>query len=236
MTRMASLLMRVRPRVDVALMRGHVLVVIPVMLVAVGVGGVAGAQSRHRVHAARCTVSGAPLGTHHVVATARDTEMIKIGASYHGCFVGSGKRVALFTQSTGTLADRTRHELRFPRVAGAYAAFVGEVEDPYGRAVASVVTVVDLRSGHSNRTAVACLHSPFACVTSLVLAAGGQVAWMTAPSNNAPAGGPISVYARDASGQRMLDSGADIDPASLMLNGLTVSWVRVGVTRSARLA
>jgi hypothetical protein len=33
----------------------------------------------------------------------------------------------------------------------------------------------------------------------------------------------------------MLDSRTDIDPASLMLNGLTVSWVRGGVTRSARL-
>jgi hypothetical protein len=233
---MPPLLMRPRPRVDVALMRGRVLVVIPVMLVAVATGDVAPAQGRHRVHAAHCTVSGAPVGTHHVVAAAPGVEMTKIGANYYGCFVGTGKRVALFTQSAGTLADRTRHELRFPRVAGAYAAFVGEVEDPYGAPVASVVTVVDLRTRHNHRTAVDCLRSPFACVSSLVLAAGGQVAWMTAPSSNAPSGGLISVYARDASGQRMLDSDVDIDPASLLLNGLTVSWVRAGVMRSARLA
>ncbi len=85
----------------------------------------------------------------------------------------------LFTDSTGTLADRTRRELRFPRVAGPYAGFVGEVEDPYGTPLESLVT-----------------------------------SW---------------------TGQRMLDSRTDIDPVSLMLNGLTVSWVRGGVTRSARL-
>jgi hypothetical protein len=173
--------------------------------------------------------------------------MTKIGDSYYGCFAGTSRRVTLFKESGGTLEDWTRHMLRFPHVAGPFAGFVGEVEDPYGAQVGSVVTVVDLRTGRRDRTAVDCLHSPFQCVSSLVLAAGGQVAWMTcgsaivprncsAPSIDASPGGPVSVYAKDAAGQRMLDSGSDIDPASLMLNGLTVSWVRAGVMRSARLA
>jgi hypothetical protein len=59
---------------------------------------------------------------------------------------------------------------------------------------------------------------------------------MTAPPNHAPPGGAVSVYAKDAAGQRTLDSGNDVDPASLRLSGLTVSWVRAGVTRSIRLA
>jgi hypothetical protein len=190
----------------------------------------------HRRDRVRCTVSGAPVGTRHVVAAAPGVEMTKVGDNYYGCFAATRKRVSLFKDSGGTLEDRTRHKLRSPHVAGPFAAFVGEVQDPYGAPVESVVTVVDLRTGHVRHTIVECLQSPFACMSSLVLAAGGQVAWMTVPSIDAPPGGPVSVYAKDATGQRMLDSGVDIDPASLTLDGLNVSWVRAGATRTARLA
>ena len=210
------------------------------MLAAPALGRASGhhrrAHHHHGTRATRCTVSGARAGTHHVVAAAPGVEMTKIGERYYGCFAGTRKRVTLFTDSTGTLEDRTKHMLRFPHVAGPFAGFDGEAEDPYGAPVESAVTVVDLRTGHRHRTAVDCLRSPFACVSSLVLAVGGQVAWMTTPSINASPGGPVSVYAKDAAGRRMLDSGTDVDPASLMLNGLTVSWVRAGVMRSALLA
>ena len=45
----------------------------------------------------------------------------------------------------------------------------------------------------------------------------------------------VEVAAVDASGRRLLDSGSDVDPESLALDGSTLSWLKAGVTQSATL-
>ncbi len=62
----------------------------------------------------------------------------------------------------------------------------------------------------------------------LVLTKTGAVAWTEA------GGGSTAVRARDRDGLRTLDTGA-IEPASLKLEGSTVSWVKDGVRSSATL-
>jgi hypothetical protein len=75
---------------------------------------------------------------------------------------------------------------------------------------------------------------------ALVLSPSGAVAWVVAKSGTAFAGRPASgppyeLHVYDRSGERVLDSGPNITPDSLKLNGSTLSWTNAGVTRSGQI-
>jgi hypothetical protein len=67
-------------------------------------------------------------------------------------------------------------------------------------------------------------------IGSLVLSVGGNPAWVAMGP-----GGVNTVLASDANGQRTLDAGP-IDPKSLGVAGVTVTWVNAGMQRSADLS
>jgi hypothetical protein len=100
------------------------------------------------------------------------------------------------------------------------------------------IEVLDLRDGSLVRRAA--LLGAFANVHALVVAQSGAMAW-TMASDPAWRGEPepvsvrYDVWAHDGTGQRLLDSGPDLDLKSLRLSGSTVSWTNGGVTRSEEL-
>ena len=100
------------------------------------------------------------------------------------------------------------------------------------------IDVLDLRDGSLVRKAA--LLGAFATVHALVVAQSGAMAW-TMASDPAWRGEPepvsvrYDVWAHDGAGQRLLDSGPDLDLKSLRLSGSTVSWTNGGGTRSEEL-
>jgi len=73
-------------------------------------------------------------------------------------------------------------------------------------------------------------------VGSLALKGDGAVAWIAEGRSIIGHGPqPIEVHRHDSRGERLLDSGAAIDPKSLRLTGSTLTWTRAGQTESATL-
>src|SRR3954454_539044 len=70
-------------------------------------------------------------------------------------------------------------------------------------------------------------------VTDLVLKANRSLAWIVDIGSSV--GSDRQVVAVDSAGRRTLDTGGNIDPKSLTLNGSTVSWTKGGVAHSASL-
>ncbi len=61
-------------------------------------------------------------------------------------------------------------------------------------------------------------------VTSIVLRAGGEVAWIAVGSSIARHRKDIEVHKHDRTGKRLLDSGTSIQPGSLRLHGSRLTW------------
>jgi hypothetical protein len=78
-------------------------------------------------------------------------------------------------------------------------------------------------------------------IVSLVLKSDGAVTWIAedgntiSPSNPSASVPAYEVEAVDASGTRLLASGAEIDPHSLRLAGNTAYWTQDGKTMSTKL-
>jgi hypothetical protein len=102
------------------------------------------------------------------------------------------------------------------------------------------IDVRDLRDGSLVREASS-FPGSFADVEALELTDGGALAWglTSAPvwdgSSPPPPRSLHDVWAYDGAGQRLLDSGPELDPRSLTLSASTVSWSNAGVTRSEEL-
>ncbi len=147
----------------------------------------------------------------------------------YACLFSTNERVRL-----GPNAESI--ELTLPRVAGPYAAFA--VADCPGANCYSTVAVRNLRNGRLVRNLDA-TKTPFGApgetvhVTDLELKPSGSLGWLVQLSSYTTR--TIEVVAVDASGRRMLDSGSDVDPESLTLDGSTLSWQKGGVTQSATL-
>lgn len=141
----------------------------------------------------------------------------------YGCLYETDKRVLLGRNYDDETVD-------LPRVAGPYSA--------YEQSGCCSIVVIDLRSGARVRT-VGSLGSyssmdfyPGRAVSDLELKANSSLAWISQARNT---GARPEVWGLDALGQRMLDSGADIDSGSLSLSGSTLTWRRGGAVRSATL-
>jgi hypothetical protein len=75
----------------------------------------------------------------------------------------------------------------------------------------------------------------FQSIGSIAVLANGAVAWIGSEHSIVGHRSAIEVHAAGAGGDRVLDSGPNIDPASLRLHGSRLSWVDGGATRHATL-
>jgi hypothetical protein len=100
------------------------------------------------------------------------------------------------------------------------------------------IQVRDLRTGafaHRRVFPGATLQPYYSRFADLELKDNASFAWIAV--HHGMGGQPvgIEVWALDGLGRRMLDSGADIGPASLRLEDSTLKWEKGGVERSATL-
>jgi hypothetical protein len=148
----------------------------------------------------------------------------------YACLYSVDQRVALGPDGFDERGVGLR--LRQFRLAGPYLAYGcgGNWMDR----CRSGVRVVDLRDGSVRRPLmpdwVFDLNG-WTVPTDVELKGNGSVAWILA----GPVGWPREVGALDTNGQRLLDSGARIDPASLTLDGTTVRWRKGDQMHSAAL-
>jgi hypothetical protein len=146
----------------------------------------------------------------------------------YACLFSADKRVRLGRNGEST-------ELTLPRVSAPYVAFA--VADCPGASCYSTVLVRNLQDGRlvSDLDATMSGGAPGDTqhVTDLELKPNGSLAWMVQLSGYATR--TIEVVAVDASGRRLLESGPDVEPESLTLDGSTLSWRTGGVTHSATL-
>jgi hypothetical protein len=75
----------------------------------------------------------------------------------------------------------------------------------------------------------------FQSIGSVAVLANGAVAWIGSEHSIVGHRRAIEVHAAGTGGDHVLDSGPNIDPASLRLHGSQLSWVDGGATRHATL-
>jgi hypothetical protein len=107
--------------------------------------------------------------------------------------------------------------------------------------------VIEVRDGHDGSLVRRPDVRYWTRLADLELTTSGSVAWTLESLALAPDGFPIGyptqppvietreVWAHDSQGQRLLDSGPNLDLNSLALNGSTLTWINDGVTRAATL-
>jgi hypothetical protein len=91
------------------------------------------------------------------------------------------------------------------------------------------VKVLNVRTGHRVSTGA----GRSGGVGDLVLTAGGTVAWTVRPIHTVLADAPARVFARVRGKRVLLDSGDDIDVASLAAGGHVLYWLKGGRPVSA---
>jgi hypothetical protein len=146
----------------------------------------------------------------------------------YACLFSADKRVPLGPNGESM-------ELTLPRVVAPFVAFA--VANCPGASCYSTVVVRNLQDGRVvNDLAASMTGGPPGTsehVTDLELKPNGSLAWLVQLSG--PSRRTIEVLAVDASGRRLLETGPDVDPESLTLDGSTLSWLTGGVTHSATL-
>jgi hypothetical protein len=189
-------------------------------LVAVAAPAPAGAK-------ARCAAKRS-----HTVAKNRLVRVYSVSRNgnrrLRGCLRATGRRVLVVREyDDGYVESGTYRDVR---LAGRFVAVVFDATDvsckaacpPDYEATQTSVVITDVRSRRDRTTRT---HE---AAGSLRLSTAGVAAWL------APIAGGFEVHAYDGSGEPVLDSGA-IDPASLRLAGLHLTWANAGVARSAEL-
>ena len=145
-----------------------------------------------------------------------------------GCLRATGRRVLVVREyDDGYVESGTYRDVR---LAGRFVAVVFDATDvsckaacpPEYEATQTSVVISDIRARRDRTTRT------HVQAGSLRLSTAGVAAWL------APVAGGFEVHAYDGSGEPVLDSGA-IDPASLALAGLHLTWANAGVPRSAEL-
>jgi hypothetical protein len=182
-------------------------------------------------HGAKVIVRGA---SSVVYSTKAETSAGRVHR-FFGCLTHPGVRTHLADIYAGDDVRFTHFTL-----AGRYLVWVRTTDARPG-AVHVTIPSFDLRKRRAHGTTEVDNEDAGATyggeVPSLVLARDGDFAYV-AKTWQFGAGSPtrqVQVRARDTSGERVLDSGGGIDPASLSRTGSTVSWTKDGVRRSAGL-
>jgi hypothetical protein len=147
----------------------------------------------------------------------------------YACLFSTNRRIELSRNWDDESIDR-------PTLVAPYVAYVS-IECGVGSCFSSIA-VRDLRDGSRFLDAAAPTAGPAGRphgVGVLVLKANGSVAWTVDHGDFMGTPRTVAVVAQDTTGRRVLDSGPDVEAASLRLTGSTLTWVRGGVTKSATL-
>jgi hypothetical protein len=145
-----------------------------------------------------------------------------------GCLRASGRRVLVVKEYDDGYVESGAY--RDVRLAGRFVAVVFDATDvsckaacpPDYEATQTSIVISDIRTRRDRTTRT---HE---VPGSLRLATAGVAAWL------APIAGGSELHAYDGTGEPVLDSGA-IDPASVALAGLHLSWANAGLARSVEL-
>lgn len=154
---------------------------------------------------------------------------------YYGCAFGIGRVVRLDPAGGQLIAYKPKVKLAGAAVA--YEAMSFDLK-PYRVYVRSLRTGRVLHSATSNRRGSAEGHT--GPVQRIVLKRNGSVAWTTSSDciceGTVPSGYEVHAIGA-ANGRRILDSGADVDPASLALiaRGMQVTWMNGTVAHTVTL-
>jgi hypothetical protein len=149
-----------------------------------------------------------------------------------GCLFDTDRRFAL-----GQSYDD--QQVALPRLVGPFAAWAVE-GCPAGPCTGSI-QVRNLRTGAFAHRAIfpgSPLNPYFSLFTDLELKENASFAWIAthwAQPGSAQERLGTEVWALDGLGRRILDTGPDINPGSLRLEGSTLTWENDGVERSAAL-
>jgi hypothetical protein len=145
-----------------------------------------------------------------------------------GCLRASGRRVLVVKEYDDGYVESGAY--RDVRLAGRFVAVVFDATDvsckaacpPDYEATQTSIVISDIRARRDRTTRT---HE---VPGSLRLSTAGVAAWL------APIAGGSELHAYDGTGEPLLDSGA-IDPASVALVGLHLSWANAGLARTAEL-
>jgi hypothetical protein len=176
---------------------------------------------------ARCAVKRS-----HTVAKNRLVRVYSVSRNGNrrltGCLRATGRKLLVVREYDDGYVESGA--FRDVRLAGRFVAVVFEATDvsckaecpPGYEPTQTSVVISDVRARRDRTTLT------HAQPGSLRLSKAGVAAWL------APAPTGFEVHALDGAGEPVLDSGA-IDPASLALSGLRLTWTNAGVARSADL-
>jgi hypothetical protein len=155
------------------------------------------------------------------------------GTQLYGCLGSRRTRLGALRGTVPFPATRIALYTLSSRFAGIDSADMGV--DTFS----STVALFDLRSGARIATAAATTPErraeSFLTVASMVVDVKGTLAWIGQRSAIGVTTPTFEVHALNASGNRLLASGAQIAPKSLRLHGETLTWQAGGQTRSATL-
>ena len=104
--------------------------------------------------------------------------------------------------------------------------------------MACTTSVADIRRGHRLFTVPAghvAIAPHFVSVDAVAVTPGGAVAWIQHGGTTESLGYSVHAASRAQPDDHQLASGSAIDPHSLKLSGVTVSWVEEGQRHSARI-
>ncbi|MEA2424318.1 MAG: hypothetical protein QOH13_728 [Thermoleophilaceae bacterium] len=137
--------------------------------------------------------------------------------------------------------DRTSQEVTMQkRSLTSSGSFAAVAYDSYQNedAAGLNVVVIDLRTGKQRVHVENPDEFSVPTVPSIVLRSTGAAAWVyeQKPISSSEGTRKREVHAAGTGSIRTLDSGLDIDPASLALDGATVSWTNAGVRKTATLS
>ena len=188
---------------------------------------VAAAPAPARAAKARCAAKRS-----HTVAKNRLVRVYSVSRNGNrrlkGCLRASGRKVLVVREYDDGYVESGAY--RDVRLAGRFVAVVFDATDvsckaacpPDYEATQTSVVISDIRSRRDRTTRT------HAAAGSLRLSTAGVAAWL------APVAGGFEVHGYDGTGEPVLDSGA-VDPASLRLAGLHLTWANAGAARSAEL-
>jgi hypothetical protein len=152
---------------------------------------------------------------------------------YYGCAFAAGRVVRLDPPRGQLIAYKAK--VKIAGTAVAYEAMSFDLK-PFRVYVRSLRTGRVIHSATSNRRASSDGHT--GPVQRIVLKRNGSVAWTTSSDciceGAVPSGYEVHAIGTDGK-RRILDSGPEVDPASLALAGARISWKHVGTIRSAGL-
>jgi hypothetical protein len=230
-------------------MRRLAIAAIPLLALLLVPGGASAARGRHAAPA-KCRPGHSrqiAANAHAQLYLAPEPHALPEYLGVYGCVYGRHRPIFL-----GGLPDPSSQGdegIQHATLAGSMAAYEEFFIGGYGSERAERRVVVrDLRSGrvlHRVPNGTPPTPEPggvgIGNVVSLVVKSDGAVAWIAgdgevvSPSNPSVKVSAYQVEAVDASGNRLLASGAEIDPHSLRLAGSTLYWTQEGKTMSATL-